>query len=154
MFVVQTSCWESNDKKENVSIHYRVTRVVDGDTFWASDGSPKDVKVRLIGLDAPETKKSERKEVGYYGKEAKDYLTTLLSGEKVRLVNDLDSLDRYGRTLAYVYLEDGTFVNAELIKNGYAIVLTIPPNVKYADLFLKLQTDARRYKRGLWGVDE
>ena len=56
----------------------------------------------------------------------------------------------YGRTLAYVYLEDGTFLNAELVKQGYAMVMTVPPNVKYAHLFVKLQQEARENNRGLW----
>ncbi len=58
--------------------------------------------------------------------------------------------DKYGRLLAYVYLEDGTFVDAWLVEHGYAQVMTVPPNVKYQDLFLKLQREAREAKRGLW----
>jgi micrococcal nuclease len=131
-----------------------VTRVVDGDTFWADNGSPDGLKVRLIGLDAPETRRSARKEIGYFGRESKDYLSKLLTGKKVRLAYDVAKYDQYHRTLAYVFLEDGTFVNAELIKGGYAVVLTIPPNVKYADEFLKLQRKARRQDRGLWGGSE
>ena len=74
----------------------------------------------------------------------------MLSGQRVKLVCDVDSLDPYGRTLAYVYLEDGTFINAELLKNGYAMVMTIPPNVKFADEFVRLQQDARINNKGLW----
>ncbi len=59
----------------------------------------------------------------------------------------MEQRDRYGRLLAYVYLEDGTFVNAWLVENGYAMVMTIPPNVRNQDVFLKLQREA---KRGLW----
>jgi micrococcal nuclease len=128
-----------------------VTRVVDGDTFWADNGTSKGLKVRLIGLDAPETRPSARKEVGYYGRESKEYLKQLLTGKRVRLEYDVAKYDQYHRTLAYVYLEDGTFVNAELLKGGYAVVLTIPPNVKYADEFLRLQRKARRQDKGLWG---
>ncbi len=58
--------------------------------------------------------------------------------------------DKYGRLLAYVYQEDGTFVNAWLVENGYAMVMTVPPNVKHQDLFLKLQREAREARRGLW----
>jgi micrococcal nuclease len=131
-----------------------VTRVVDGDTFWVDDGSPKGLKIRLIGLDAPETRPSARKEVGYYGTESKDYLKQLLTGKRVRLEYDVVKYDQYRRTLAYAFLEDGTFVNAELLKGGYAVVLTIPPNVKYADEFLRLQRKARRQDMGLWGGNE
>jgi micrococcal nuclease len=131
--------------------HYMtVTKVVDGDTFWADDGTPGGIKVRMIGLDAPESRRTGRKEIGYYGQESKDYLSAWLTGKKVRLEYDVGKYDQYHRALAYVFLEDGTFVNAELLKRGYAIVLTVPPNVKYADEFIKLQRKARRHKRGLW----
>ncbi len=58
--------------------------------------------------------------------------------------------DRYKRLLAFVYVEDDTFVNAWLVENGYAVVMTIPPNVKHQELFLKLQREAREERRGLW----
>ena len=64
--------------------------------------------------------------------------------------HDAEKKDRYGRTLAYVYLEDGTFLNAEIVKEGYARIATFPPNVKYAELFLGLEQEARRNNRGLW----
>lgn len=131
-----------------------VTKVVDGDTFWADNGTKKGIKVRLIGVDAPESRKTFKKEVGYYGKEAKEYLTNLLKKKGVKLEYDVTRTDRYGRTLAYVYLEDGTFVNAELVKNGYAMVMTVPPNVKYAEEFVKLQQEARENNHGLWAVTE
>lgn len=130
---------------------YPVSKVVDGDTFWIQDGSEKGKKVRLIGVDAPETRKTKKKEVGYYGKEAKAYLKTRLDGQKVRLEYDVDQTDHYGRLLAYVYLEDGTFLNEELLRLGYAVVMTVPPNVKFADRFIEIQREAREAKRGLWG---
>lgn len=132
--------------------YFPVTRVVDGDTFWVDNGSTAGLKIRLIGIDAPETRNSFKKTIGYYGKEATAYLTTMLAGHRVRLVSDVDSLDRFGRTLSYVYLEDGTFVNAELIKGGYAVLMTIPPNVRFADEFAVLQREARESGRGLWGA--
>ena len=128
-----------------------VKKVVDGDTFWVNGGSAKGIKVRLIGVDAPESRKVFRKEVGFYGKEAKTYLINLLQNKRVKLVSDVGLLDQYGRTLSYVYLEDGTFVNAELVKNGFAMVLTVPPNVKFAEEFVRLQQEARENNRGLWG---
>lgn len=130
--------------------YYKVMRVVDGDTFWVDDGTNKGLKIRLIGVDAPETRKTARKDVGYYGAEAKIYLTSLLENAEVRLEYDVDKTDRYGRTLAYVYLRDGTFVNAELVKRGYAMVMTVPPNVMFADKFVHLQRQARKKERGLW----
>lgn len=130
---------------------YYVTKVVDGDTFWVDDGTEKGRKVRLIGVDAPETRKSGRKEIGYYGSESTDFLTALLLDKTVRLEYDVAAEDRYGRILAYVYLEDGTFVNAELLRHGYAMVMTVPPNVSFAEEFVKLQREAREEGRGLWG---
>jgi micrococcal nuclease len=130
--------------------YYPVKRVVDGDTFWIDDGSEKGIKVRLIGVDAPESRNTGTKETAYFGKEASGYLTKLIGGKKVRLEYDAGHYDRYGRTLAYVYLEDGTFVNARLVRDGYATVMTIPPNVKYADTFLKLERRARNQNRGMW----
>lgn len=132
----------------------KVTKVVDGDTFWADDGSEKGVKIRLIGVDAPESRNVFKKKKGYYGQEAKAYVSNLFKGQSVRLEYDVDSLDQYGRTLAYVYLLDGTFVNADLVKNGYAMVMTVPPNVKYADDFVKYQRDARENNRGLWKMNQ
>jgi micrococcal nuclease len=147
--LLQTSVLKSEDRKDN-NIYYKVKKVVDGDTFWIDDGSPRGLKVRLIGVDAPESRNSGTKETAYFGREASDYLSSLIAGKKVRLEYDAGHLDRYGRTLAYVYLEDGTFVNAELVKNGYATVMTVPPNVKYADTFLKLERKARNRNKGLW----
>jgi micrococcal nuclease len=130
-----------------------VTKIIDGDTFWVGNGSEKGLKIRFIGIDAPESRRMFNKEIGYYGKEAKIYLTDLLTNKKVRLVSDVDPLDQYGRTLSYVYLEDGTFVNAELIRNGYAVLMTVPPNVKFAEQFSQHQLEARDKKRGLWNIE-
>ncbi len=85
-----------------------------------------------------------------YGMEAAEANRNLVDGKTVRLEFDVQQLDKYGRTLAYVYLEDGTFVNAWPAEHGYAMVMTIPPNVKHQALFLKLQREAREAGRGLW----
>jgi micrococcal nuclease len=133
------------------SDYMEVIRVIDGDTFVADDGSEKGMIIRLIGVDAPESRNTGRKKTGYYGQQSKEFLKKLLEGRKVRLEYDVSRKDKYRRTLAYVYLEDGTFVNAELVKKGYAMIMTVPPNVKYADKFVKLQRRARNSKKGLWG---
>ncbi|MFQ5989748.1 MAG: thermonuclease family protein [Candidatus Methylomirabilales bacterium] len=73
-----------------------------------------------------------------------------MANKTVHLEFDVEQRDRYKRLLAYVYLDDCTFVNAWLVEHGYAQVMTVPPNVKYQDLFLKLQREAREQKRGLW----
>jgi micrococcal nuclease len=126
-----------------------VQRVVDGDTIVVAGGH----RVRLIGLDTPETK-DPRKPVQCYGKEASAFLTSVLpKGIGVRLVGDVEARDVYDRTLAYAYrLPDGMFVNAELVRRGYAHVLTIPPNVAHTDELVALAGEARQAKRGLWSV--
>ena len=130
-----------------------VTRVVDGDTFWVDDGSEKGLKIRLIGINAPEPRNTGTRPKGFFGTESTIYLQELLKGKKIRLEYDVSRYDRYGRTLAYAWLGDGTFINAELVKNGYATVMTIPPNVKYAETFTKLAAKARKQNRGLWKGD-
>ena len=137
---------------QNQSQWVEVSKFVDGDTFWISNSKGEQEKVRLIGVDAPESRRTGKKEIGYFGKEAASYVVKLLDGKKIRLEYDVTKYDRYKRTLAYVFLEDGTFLNAHLVENGYAMVMTVPPNVKYADLFVKLQNEARIQKRGLWGI--
>lgn len=126
-----------------------VTKVVDGDTFWVEDEHGERLKVRLIGVDTPETV-HPNKPVEYFGREASDYAKMLLKGNRVRLEYDVAETDRYGRKLAYVYLEDGTFLNAKLIEEGYARVMTVPPNVSHSEEFLELQRKAREESRGLW----
>lgn len=125
----------------------RVARVIDGDTIVLENGE----KVRYIGIDTPETKHPS-KPVEYYGKEATEANCRLVENKTVRLEFDAQERDRYGRLLAYVYV-DTTFVNAELVKQGYAKVSTYPPNVKYQDVFLKLEREAREEGRGLWAKE-
>ena len=84
------------------------------------------------------------------GREASGFTRRLVEGKRVRLVFDVQKHDKYGRLLAYVYLEDGTFVNGRIIEEGYAQVMTIAPNVKYAQMFLKLEREARQKGSGLW----
>ncbi|MHB8918681.1 MAG: thermonuclease family protein [Desulfocucumaceae bacterium] len=126
----------------------RVARVIDGDTFEiANRGKPE--RVRLIGVDTPESVKPDSP-VEPYGIEASKYTKELIGGKMVRLEFDVQERDKYGRLLAYVYLEDGTMVNAKLLEEGMAVIMTIPPNVRMADTFLKIQRKAREEKKGLW----
>jgi micrococcal nuclease len=127
----------------------QVVRVIDGDTIRVWDEFGYRVTVRYIGINTPETK-HPTKGVEHYGTEASEANRKLVDGKKVTLEFDVQQFDKYGRTLAYVYLEDGTFVNAWLVENGYAMVMTVPPNVKHQELFLKLQREARDNGRGLW----
>ena len=136
-------------KTKPIEIFYQVVKVADGDTFTIQNGNDK-IKVRLIGIDAPESHPSKYKKIGYYGSQSQKYLTKLILFKKVKLMYDVGRKDKYGRTLAYVYLSNGVFLNGHLISEGYAKVLTVPPNVKYASLFVKLQQKARENKKGLW----
>ncbi len=81
-------------------------------------------------------------------------IARLVEGEEIILVQDVSETDRYGRLLRYVYLPDGTFVNAELISQGYGRVVTFPPDVAQTELFTDLQREARENQRGLWGQSE
>lgn len=132
---------------------YTVYKVIDGDTFYCTDQYNVEYKIRLIGLDTPETRNRGKKKKGYYGEEAKEYLTNLILHKNVKLEFDLDKYDQYNRVLAYVYLPDNNFVNAMLIENGYARIMTIQPNSKYSDLFYKLQQEARDAKKGIWEIE-
>ncbi len=109
--------------------------------------------MRLIGIDTPETKAPDRP-VGCFGKEASGFAATMLPpGTQVRLVGDAEQRDRYGHLLAYVYRRaDGLFVNAELLRRGYAQLLTIPPNIAHTDEFAAIARQAREGSQGLWSA--
>jgi micrococcal nuclease len=130
------------------AVRAKVQRVSDGDTFVATVKGRRE-RVRVIGVDTPESVDPNRPDEPY-GQEAADFARRYLDGESVRLAGDAEPRDRYGRMLAYVWLEDGTFWNALLVAEGYAQQLTIPPNVAYADLFRRLAREARQRDRGLW----
>ena len=135
-----------------------VKRVVDGDTLQLETGE----RVRLIGIDTPEIHESDKlyrdsqrtqrdaSTIKELGMRAYEFTKKLVEGKRVSLEFDVEKYDKYGRLLAYVYLKDGTFVNAKIVEEGYASLMTIPPNVKYADSFLKLYQQARNNRRGLW----
>jgi micrococcal nuclease len=124
-----------------------VTRVVDGDTAHVEiDG--EDVTVRFIGIDTPESVAPDQP-VECFGPEASAYTEGRLEGKRVRLEYDVEREDRYGRTLAYVWLGDELF-NETLVRQGYALVTTFPPDVRYVDRFAAAQRDAREHGRGLW----
>jgi micrococcal nuclease len=126
----------------------RVQRVVDGDTIVLAGGE----RVRYIGVDTPESVKPGTP-VQCYAKAASHANERLVEGQRVRLRYDAERRDRYGRTLAYVYrARDGLFVNAALVRGGYATPLTIPPNVAHADEFKRLARTARRAGTGLWSA--
>lgn len=127
-----------------------VTRVIDGDTVEIEGGK----KIRLLGVDTPETVDPKRP-VGCYGKEASDEMKSLLTSKTVILQKDVSETDKYGRLLRFIFLpiDNGNylFVDDFLVREGYAKVLTIPPDKKYSDQFTQAQTEARNAKKGLWG---
>jgi micrococcal nuclease len=139
-----------------------VTRIVDGDTLkvFYLEGEES---IRLIGIDTPESRvnkktKKDAKRSGQdietiiaMGKRATEYVESLVKpGGLITIEFDVQERDRYKRLLGYVYLPNGNMLNEEIVKAGYASVMTIPPNVKYKDMFLKVYKQAREDKRGLW----
>jgi micrococcal nuclease len=143
------ACQASADQpRPNGEMAATVKRVVDGDTVELASGE----KVRMIGVDTPETVKPNHP-VEPYGKEASDFTKRLLTDQQVMLKFDVEPYDRYKRLLAYIYLQDGTFVNEKLVQEGYARIMTIPPNVAYVERFLEAEREAREHNRGLWGMD-
>ncbi len=140
-----------------------VVKVYDGDTFRCRLESGEEVKVRLIGIDTPESRRNRKayrdaersgksvEEIVRLGRMASAFTKKLIPpGTVVYLETDVQVHDRYGRLLAYVYLPDGRMLNEVLLEEGYATVYTIPPNVKYAERFVELQRRAREEGRGLW----
>lgn len=136
-----------------------VKKVIDGDTVVLENGE----YVSLIGLETPECDESRKlyrdvhrtmqdaRTVKEMGRKAEAFTRRLVEGKKVRLEFDVRRRDSSGRLLAYLYLPDGTFVNAEILGNGYASTLTTPPNVKYSDQLHARYNEARKKRRGLWG---
>lgn len=119
-----------------------VSRVIDGDTVELADGR----KVRYIGMDTPEITKGKNE---CFGQEAAAHNSGLVLGKTVRLTKDVSETDRYGRLLRFVWVGDA-LVNATMLRDGYAAILTIPPDVTKAEEFKQLQAEARSVGRGLW----
>jgi len=127
-----------------------VSRVIDGDTFMIKI-SGKEMAVRLIGMDTPETV-DPRKPVQCFGREASAKAKELIEGKDVILDSDptQGDKDKYGRLLRYVHLEDGTFFNQKLIEEGYAFEYTYDIPYKYQTEFKEAQKQAEVNKKGLW----
>ena len=129
------------------TIEGTVVRIVDGDTIYVRLADRVE-KIRYIGVNAPEIHHPLKgQEPG--GREAAAVNRHLVGGRHVRLELDVRTRDRYGRLLAYIWVGD-TMINAELVRRGYAQVMTVPPNVKYQEMFVTLQRQARDAHRGLW----
>ena len=129
-----------------------VQRVVDGDTLLFGTGE----RVRLIGVDTPETK-HPNKPVEQFGKEASAFTRRMVEGKRIRLEYDPSNAarghkDQYGRTLAFIFLEDGTLLNAEIIRQGYGHAYTLFPFSRMEE-FRRLESEAREARRGLWAIN-
>ncbi len=156
--------------RRNTVYKAKVERVIDGDTMIVSfvfDDGSKYLKerVRFLGVDTPETV-HPNKPVQYYGKEASDFTKKNLTDQVVWLQTDVSAKDRYDRMLAYVWLKEPTekdlddeaairanMYNARLLLEGYAQLMTVQPNSRYANLFVHFQREAREAGKGLWGKD-
>lgn len=136
---------EKNQRTEEAGVYALVTRVYDGDTItvvYTGQRGGKE-KVRLIGVDCPERKQLP------WGPRAREFTKKMVFRKIVRLETDVRVRDKYGRLLAYVWV-DGKMLNEELLKHGLAVILTIPPDVRYVERFKKAQKEARNNKRGFW----
>jgi len=142
--------------------YFFVSKVISADTISVDDGHAK--RIRLIGLTALEPPRQKNKEVDEFGiiikeadpttslnEQALNFTSKLLLNKKVRLEFDVNVLDDRQNTIAYVFLEDGTFVNAEILRQGFANLKIRPPNTKYADQMREAYREARQEKRGLHG---
>ena len=127
--------------------------MIDGDTVRLENGEI----LRYVGIDTPELERKIGNGWVYnpspFALEAKEYNRRLVEGKYVRVEFDVEKRDAYGRLLGYVFVGK-TFINAKLLEEGVAVLYTRPPNVKYVDLFVKLQRKARKEKKGLWGSYE
>lgn len=156
----QTAC--ANPPQPANLLQSSVVRVVDGDTIRVRLANGRTERVRLIGMDTPEVYESEklerdvresgrsRAEIQALGRLASDFTRKRLDGRSVGLELDVQTRDRYGRLLAYVWFANGTLFNALILREGYAQILTIPPDVKYVELFVACAREARENNRGLW----
>ena len=129
---------------------FTVTKVVDGDTIWV-DNNGQRMKIRMIGLDTPEVV-DPRKPVQCFGREASAQAKTILGGQQVYLETDpsQDVVDKYDRTLAYVWVDGRDLFNLDMIANGYAHEYTYDLPYRYRDNFKAAERDARTNNRGLW----
>lgn len=130
----------------------RVTAVHDGDTVSLIIGN-REERVRLIGIDAPELGQEQ------WGKKARRRLQEIIrkTDRKVRIELDIEERDQYGRLLAYLWTKDGRLINEEMVKGGYALIYTVPPNVRYAERLKEAQETASKKKAGIWeerGLEE
>ncbi len=141
-----------SDQRDGEDVEATVVRVTDGDTVKITPEIDGEDRVRLIGVDTPETDPERGPEP--YGEEATRFTQRSLEDQNVTLEFDVEGEDDYGRLLAYAYLPDGSMFNETLLREGYAQVATFPPNTRYLDRFEDVQKEAREARRGLWSLPE
>jgi micrococcal nuclease len=140
----------------------KILSIVDGDTVKVIFHN-REERLRLIGIDTPESipnskakkdaqrTKSDIETITSQGREAKSFMKGLVKpGDLLKIEFDVRTRDKYGRLLAYLYLPSGKMLNEEIVKAGYAQLMTIPPNLKYQERFLMAYREARENYRGLW----
>lgn len=133
-------------------IYAEVVKAVDGDTLEI-EYKNKDYKVRLLDVDTPESVK-KGVELQPYSREASEFTKARALHRQVKLVFEKDMWDQYGRLLAHIFLKDGSYLNAMLVRNGYARVEIVKPNTLLSDYFYDLEAIAIEEKAGLWGLRE
>lgn len=142
----------SGNATTNISKNsYKVTRVVDGDTIII-DYNGTEERIRMIGIDTPESVHPNKEKNTEFGKTVSNFTKENLENKYVKIELDVQERDKYGRLLAYVYLDDVMY-NKTLLAEGYAKIATYPPNVKYVDDFTKIQKEAKNNQKGLWGIE-
>jgi micrococcal nuclease len=151
--VLAPACTEGVDDRggggdDDARITVRVVEVVDGDTIRV-DLNGEETPVRLIGIDTPE-KDGPYTDEECFGGQATRYTAEALGGRDVDLEFDVERTDRFDRTLAYVWVDGGLF-NEFILREGYAVLATFPPNVRYVGRFTTAQRRARDEQAGLWG---
>lgn len=141
------ACTQSYSDYSNIT----VTEVIDGDTIKLANGK----LLRYIGIDTPETRIKKNGKFLYspqpFSLEATQFNKDLVEGKSVKIEFDVEKVDKYGRLLGYCFVND-TFVNAKMLEEGYAVLYSRPPNVKYTDLFVTVQRQAQSNQKGLWVV--
>ncbi len=160
IFLAIIGVWIYNPNTENHSATadnsiykgpYEVVKVVDGDTIkLLIDGET--ITVRLIGIDTPESVHPDKSKNVPEGTLASDHTKELIENKFVYIEYGKESHDRYNRILAYVYIDENTMLNAQILEDGYAEVYTLKPNDKYEDYFLELEDEARSNNAGLWST--
>jgi len=140
-----TGCADISAGTDNLTVYYRVSRIIDGDTIVLSNGQ----RVRYLGIDCPELHRANQPpECG--AAEATEENRKIIGSSRVRLETDITDKDAYGRLLRFVYTESGVFVNYEMVRRGWAQVFSLPPDVRRQAEIIEAQSLARQENLGLW----